>query len=821
MNVDRWLQILMGTLAALGTILLGMGQRNLTLPTLMLFVVVTSIVFTDILGWFRLHRTVANLAAVVAVVFSLSDFLQVDTQRQLLSIAHLLIYLQVILLYQRKSDRIYWQLVVLSLLQVVVAAALNVGFEFGVVLVVFSAVACFTLAVFFVQRTVHQFPNAAEDRPLETAPPASDDRQAMHRWLLGGPPRAEPRTHREDIRRELMGWGVARHVLGMGLATLVFTVVFFYCTPRTVSSEWQRRFGGGQVVGFSSEIELNELGKILQSNEQVMRVHFKDAMTNRPYEVFGEPYFRGMVLTNYASQGERSKWSNRQSPQSRPRSRLPTVPLVEGLVLQEVLLQPRSEALLFSVAPALRLRDRDVGRNVALEPRSGQLFRVEDDDLKLRIPFRYVVATNAFRDGVQRTFEFQYVSRRNPNGDRLRLADEKRRLLENFDPLYYPRLTAIAEEIVAKAPDGAETSLAKARLLQNHFLNTDLYHYTLDFRNLPRTPNLDPIEDFVANHHSGHCEYFASALTMMLRSQGIPARVVVGFKGGDLNQLGGYLQVRQKSAHAWVEAFIDRDDLPEAMLVDQDESLVGAWMRLDPTPSASAREGANDEDTLFGRFGQTLDYAQSLWDDYVLGLGPERQTIALNEELPEDDTQGAADSRQASTLRDGVRRMIGRFGLDIFHWRLRDWFSWRAGLLAMLLATAAIAAYRLVQEIWKRLPWRNKTTRRAQTRRRVRVEFYERLERLLEKVGLRRKPSQTQREFVLAVSRRLNVDGERTAASTALGLLVNSFYHVRFGTGALDKYESEAIEQALARLEEELDALAPLNQAKRQGATSS
>ena len=72
-------------------------------------------------------------------------------------------------------------------------------------------------------------------------------------------------------------------------------------------------------------------------------------------------------------------------------------------------------------------------------------------------------------------------------------------------------------------------------------------------------PTLDPVVDFLVNRKAGHCEYFASALTLLLRSVGIPARMVNGFKGGDWNDLAQVLYVRQKHAHSWVEAYLGDD----------------------------------------------------------------------------------------------------------------------------------------------------------------------------------------------------------------------------------------------------------------------
>ena len=67
------------------------------------------------------------------------------------------------------------------------------------------------------------------------------------------------------------------------------------------------------------------------------------------------------------------------------------------------------------------------------------------------------------------------------------------------------------------------------------------------------------MEDFLVNRKKGHCEYFASALALLLRSIDIPARIVNGFKGGDWNELTQSMNVRQKHAHSWVEAYVGQD----------------------------------------------------------------------------------------------------------------------------------------------------------------------------------------------------------------------------------------------------------------------
>ena len=117
------------------------------------------------------------------------------------------------------------------------------------------------------------------------------------------------------------------------------------------------------------------------------------------------------------------------------------------------------------------------------------------------------------------------------------------------------RLKAIAEPIVANIdPDGRRRnhrSRPRARSLSPRFRSVYL-HLADGCRS---THKLDPVEDFLVNRKSGHCEYFASALALLLRSVDIRSRIVNGFKGGDWNDLTETLNVRQKHAHSWVEAY--------------------------------------------------------------------------------------------------------------------------------------------------------------------------------------------------------------------------------------------------------------------------
>src|SRR5207244_7733846 len=100
-----------------------------------------------------------------------------------------------------------------------------------------------------------------------------------------------------------------------------------------------------------------------------------------------------------------------------------------------------------------------------------------------------------------------------------------------------------------------------ARALERYLSDSGEYHYSLTLTKAD--PQLDPVADFLFNTKVGHCNRFATALAVMLRSIGIPAQLVLGFRGADALGNGNYA-VRQCYAHSWVEVFVLRyDPVPE------------------------------------------------------------------------------------------------------------------------------------------------------------------------------------------------------------------------------------------------------------------
>lgn len=556
MNVIKLLRIVIPAQVALGTLLLGLGQQEMTLPLIVIFAAITSAIFTDHLDWFHLPRSIVNLTALLAVGVATLDFLDSSADLQLLAIARLLMYLQVILLYQVKTERSYWHILILSFLQVVVAAALNLGFEFGVLLVLYLFLALGAMVLLLVYDETNRY----RLRTLERHSTATSS--GLHPSVTLAPPMlVQPDA---AMLNNALFWRVIR----MGCMTLVVTLVVFFLTPRPGKSKPKRLIGESvRSVGFAPEISLDEFGKILESKEAVMRVQFTRDVDGQPFSVYGDPYFRGAVLTKYRSR-QRSWQGPSVQDIGRNMRKLSTPPANKQLVRQTIVLEKPSTT--FSVYPVYKTENADSSlRHV---PRFGllvQLRETEDQDQQLR----YELLTSAFRHGLPRPVTPVMGKSRN-----FRLEP----LLE-FDESLFPRLTEIAEEVVQRSKAANIDRVAKARALESYFHSSNDFRYTLDLRRRP-PPGVDPLEHFVRESREGHCEYYAGALAMMLRSQGIPARLVVGYLGGDYNRVGHYFQVRQLHAHAWVEAYLEPDQVPEYAEAGRDEAPHGAWLRLDPTP---------------------------------------------------------------------------------------------------------------------------------------------------------------------------------------------------------------------------------------------
>ncbi len=149
------------------------------------------------------------------------------------------------------------------------------------------------------------------------------------------------------------------------------------------------------------------------------------------------------------------------------------------------------------------------------------------------------------------------------------------------------QISALAVRVTAGTTSDKQKAVVTESYLRNNFT------YSLTTSGPPA--GVGPIEDFLFNTRRGYCEHYSTAMVLMLRSLDVPARVVTGYYGGEKNEYGGYIIVRQSSAHSWVEVLIGNQ-----------------WKRYDPTPAVSV--GRQSGLALF------MDSIQLNWSRYVIGF---------------------------------------------------------------------------------------------------------------------------------------------------------------------------------------------------------
>jgi protein-glutamine gamma-glutamyltransferase len=157
------------------------------------------------------------------------------------------------------------------------------------------------------------------------------------------------------------------------------------------------------------------------------------------------------------------------------------------------------------------------------------------------------------------------------------------RLPEMLDP----RIAELAHEITAKS----RSPIEKAAAIQAYLSK---FRYTLE---LPSQRQKDPVAYFLFERKAGHCEYFASAMAILLREEGVPSRIVTGFRGGEWNELTGNFIIRAKDAHSWVEVYFPG---------------VG-WYAFDPTP-----QGSMQIVTMWNRVQLYIDAAREFWREWIV-----------------------------------------------------------------------------------------------------------------------------------------------------------------------------------------------------------
>ncbi len=466
-------------------------------------------------------------------------------------------FLQLSRLAHRKGAADYQQIAILGFLHLIAGTVMSTGLDYAVIFFGFVIVMPWMLAFTHLRRELEVQHGAgtamlrAELQSRELATPA----------FFGG-------------------------TTLLAVPLFVLTAAMFFAFPR-VGFGLLSNLGARvqSVAGFGSDVELGGFGTIRDDPTVVMRVKIAK-MPDRPPQSIGLR-LRGTSFDRYRE----GRWSRTQIAGSDVRR------LQDQYVVHrppevddqryEIILDPMEEAVLFLPEGTVALQVPPVvraGRN-----RYRKIVQAPGLDLRYREQFDAPLTYQAFASASERAFPERIPPKL------------QARYLEV--PEGYERISELAQSIAG----ALDTPIEKAQRIQGFLRRSGGYRYSLE---QPNTDGKDALQVFLFEAKAGHCEYFSTAMAVMMRALGLPARNVTGFLGADYNPYGGYYAVRNGNAHSWVEVLID-----------------GKWVTFDPTPAS--RQVSAVPSGLAVKLRQMVDALRVRWAEYIVEFNIRDQARAL------------------------------------------------------------------------------------------------------------------------------------------------------------------------------------------------
>lgn len=639
------------------------------------------------------------------------------------AVVALVIFIQLYCFVHVKSPSRYGYLFLMAFFQVLAACVLSPSAEIGIAMFAFvlsSMWMLFQLEMYRASDDAERLP-AVRVRPLDTVTESLGEPQEMGAGVRVG--------------------GV---LAASTLLAVVFSSMMFVSIPRTEAGLIGSTDQPGQFeTGTSMSMDLSVGGEIAADRSPVMQVKFM----NVPGGNIGDDMlWRVMALDYYT----RSGWEPRQIGMSgryggRMRERyfvMAEPVLAKGRLARESLRM--GELLRYTIflpkapdgpVPAL---DR-VHSLAVLEPEGGVSARWD------RTGDFAVTLSEEADSGVMLEVLSEAID---VPASRLRDAGSQYPMMSRNEHAYMTEQDLLDETkaLVLRITDGATTPYDQLKALESYLRGDEFVYTTIT----PNLPTENPVDEFLLNQKSGHCQLFASAMVLMARSLGIPARVVSGYRGATWDASDESYTVTNDRAHVWVEALFPG---------------IG-WIAFDPSPVAS-----EPEFTAIDSFGQyissTLLKVRLVWMRDIIGFRPAERSPFT----------GTLDLRLPSFLssQDSEEKSAGG--------------SLRIPIVPLLVFLLGGGAWLFLRGF--RLPGRVAVELTADQKRAR--DVYRRLRRRLASLGLR--VSNASANELLEESRlHLGMDAESIAA------ICDAYESVRFGGRGLSAQRYRALKLAVAGL---------------------
>ncbi|HVY91583.1 MAG TPA: DUF3488 and transglutaminase-like domain-containing protein [Bryobacteraceae bacterium] len=555
--VEQFFQYsLLGLVAAAFCALADTGRLDLASLTFLLGGIVWRILMVAGIVRLRIPQKLVTVLAATYLIFYPFDFYFLSHDF-FVATAHGVCFLGVARILSARSDRDYLYTGTLAFVALIGAAALSTQFRFFFWL---------ALAILFGLGALTS--------------------SEIRRGFLRGSRAAGtvgPRTNRRTAR------SLAIMVACSAFGILFITAGLFFLVPRTARAASLLFPNSARLTGFTTSIDLGRFGAIAKDNRPILHIR----SYGKPLQ--GDMKWRGSALSLFDGR----RWSES--------------PITSGIVAAEGTVE------VADTSQRSRLDGERMLYRVDVSNSSGGTLFVAG------VPEFFNLISPAARIGSEapsliRTADDSYRTttlpgepvvyevsawRGAPLPYPLSTADRARNLeLPRLDR----RIAALGRQWTAgdpKASDFERATLIEQRLQHG-------FQYSLD--TTPESLSHDPLADFLFTTKRGFCEYFASAMAVLLRTQGIPARVATGFQSGYYNDISNTWVVRASDAHAWVEAWVDGR----------------GWVTFDPTPPASGDASGGWLDAKLRRMSMYLDAIDTAWQRWVMAYNPDQQaTLAF------------------------------------------------------------------------------------------------------------------------------------------------------------------------------------------------
>jgi transglutaminase-like putative cysteine protease len=544
--VDRFFAVSLLLMLGISFVTLASTGKLDVFSVSLVFVALVARLWGYAAGWnLNISSQTVTRLAVLYIPFFLLDFLffsagTTSLESMLNATVHLVLFVTVAKVFSAVTRRDYAYLATLSLLMMLASSVLTVNTTFLVFLTLYILFAIATLISYEIKRSIE-----TSRRPLSTPLGVPGARSALERAL-----------------------GKTALVLGLGIVAVAS--LLFFIIPR-YRSGYLTALGTHpeNITGFSGSVELGDLRRIMRSNAVIFRI-----LPQGQLREFVGVKWRGVALDSF----DGKDWYNdntRQTaiqPVSHGRFMIPREPGAENrpekALRYKVLLSPVSSDVVFAAAfPRLI---------------TGRMHLLTLDETDSLHDTRYGFSP----------IQYEVVSQVGlPSPSALRSAQESysskiRLLYLRMPPKLDPRIRELAEKVTSDAANNYDRAVA----ISNYFRAN--FEYTL---NPQQVDPSDPLGGFLFKTRKGYCEYFASAMAVMLRTLGIPSRLVNGFQTGSYNRFGKDFVVRARDAHSWVEAYFPGY----------------GWIPFDPTPP-------DPNPVVTSELDNYMDALTLFWNEWII-----------------------------------------------------------------------------------------------------------------------------------------------------------------------------------------------------------